>query len=288
MHRLLMTLVLVSFGMQALLAQSYQVLKDDPDRLINGHLAFEYLTVDAGFGNTSGAFAWALGLNGYYPLLPSLGIEASVRTPILKLESSSGLAIGAEAGVSKTLFSKTRRKEEMKVLVGFSQSRSFFGDRVTTSTTTLTMPGNLKSQVFVRGGGYYRHSAFAFDLPNGFSQFSSITHSGVYVGLGFFKGKFFQFRGGSSGKEFALGNIFRFYADLLILPTQVEDPTFDDSDSLGWRIGVKWYNAPFTVADNFGEKKGFFGNMFAIVELGTRPYEGTVVTASVGYIFKKF
>jgi hypothetical protein len=51
---------------------------------------------------------------------------------------------------------------------------------------------------------------------------------------------------------------------------------------------MKWYNSPYADEDNFGRKKGFFGNMFAIGELGTRPYEGAVITLSVGYVIKKF
>jgi hypothetical protein len=72
------------------------------------------------------------------------------------------------------------------------------------------------------------------------------------------------------------------------LPTNIEDPRYVDSDLIGWRIGMKWYNSPYADEDNFGRKKGFFGNMFAIGELGTRPYEGAVITLSVGYVIKKF
>lgn len=273
---------------QAAIGQSYEVLDDDPSKLIKGHIAFEYIAVDAGFANVSGAYAWAVGLNAYYPLLPSLGIEGSVRTPLLKLESVGGLAISSEAGVSKTLLSRTKVKKELKVLMSFSQSRSLGGGSVTTSTSTITMPGSIKTDFFVRGGGYYRSSSFEYDDLSGFSEFSEITHTGGYLGIGLSKGKFFQFKSEATKQSFALGNIFKFYADVLILPTNIKNPTFDDSDTIGWRIGVKWYNSPYTADNNFGHKKGFFGNMFALAELGTRPYEGTVFTTSVGYIFKKF
>ena len=279
--------LLVWLAISSLFGQGYEVLADDPSKLIKGHVAFEYLTVDAGFANVSGAYAWALGFNALYPL-GALDIEGSIRTPILKLQSSGSFAMAAEAGVSKNLFSKTKRKEEVKVLMSFSQSRSLWGNSVTTSTSTITMPANIRTEAFVRGGGYYRSSVLEYDDSSGFSEFSAITHTGGYVGIGFSKGKFFQFKSVATNGQFALGSIFKFYADLLLLPTNVEDPTFDDSDALGWRLGVKWYNSPYTTENNFNQSRGFFGNMFAIVELGTRPYEGTVVTASVGYIFMKF
>ncbi len=271
---------------QSMFGQGYEVLKDDPSQLIKGHVALEYLTVDAGMANVSGAYAWALGVNTYFPLLPSLGLEGSLRTPLLKLESSGGLAIAAEAGVSKTLFSKTKLKEDLKVLMSFNQSRS--GGLVTTRSSTLTMPGNVRTEVFVRGGGYYRNSSYEPDEVGVFSTISSITHTGGYAGIGISKGTFFQFKSEETNESFALGSIFKFYADVLILPTNIEDPAYDDSDAIGWRLGVKWYNSPYTIENNFGRKKGFFGNMFAIGELGTRPYEGAVITLSVGYVIKKF
>ncbi|WP_323756771.1 hypothetical protein [Roseivirga sp.] len=273
------------FG-QSVFAQGYEVLKDDPSQLIKGHVALEYLTVDAGMANVSGAYAWAVGVNTYFPLLPSLGLEGSLRTPLLKFESSGGLAIAAEAGASKTLFSKTKLKEELKVLMSFSQSSSY--RTTTTRSSTLTMPGNVRTEMFVRGGGYYRNSSYEPDDAGIFSTISSITHTGGYVGIGISKGTFFQFKSEETQEKFALGSIFKFYADVLILPTNIKDPAYDDSDLIGWRLGVKWYNSPYTIGNNFGEKKGFFGNMFAIGELGTRPYEGAVITLSVGYVIKKF
>ena len=191
-------------------------------------------------------------------------------------------------GVSKTLFSKTRLKEDLKVIIGLSQSRSLGGGTVTTSSATIEMAGNVKTDFFVRGGGFYRSSAFEYEDLRGFSQFSGITHSGGYLGVGIAKGKFFQFKNIATKESFAIGSIFKFYADLLLLPTNIEDPAYDDSDAIGWRLGVKWYNSPYTIENNFGKKKGFFGNMFAIGELGTRPYEGAVITLSVGYVIKTF
>uniref|UniRef100_UPI00404783C3 hypothetical protein n=1 Tax=Roseivirga sp. TaxID=1964215 RepID=UPI00404783C3 len=288
MRKIYTIAIIISTCCQAALAQRYEVLDDDPSKLIGGHIAFEYLTVDAGFANVSGAYAWAVGLNAYYPLLPSLGIEGSIRTPLLKLESVGGLAIASEAGASKTLISRTKLKKELKVLMSFRQSSSLGGGTVTTSTSTITMPGNVRTSFFVRGGGYYRNSSFEYDDLSGFSVFSTITHTGGYLGLGISKGTFFQFKSEATNESFALGNVLKFYADILLLPTNVGNPAFDDSETLGWRLGAKWYNSPYTNENNFGRKKGFFGNMFAIVELGTRPYEGTVITSSVGYIFKKF
>lgn len=269
-----------------LIAQRYRTLDDNPEKLIRGHVAVEYMTIDAGFKNLSGAYAWAVGVNAYYPILPSLGIEGSIRTPLLKFESSDGFAVAFEGGASKTLLSKTKLKKEVTVLMKFRQSRSLGGSSVATST--LTIPGNVKTEVFARGGVYHRNSAFEYDLPSGFAGFSTITHTGGYLGVGISKGKFFQFQSVDSEQKVAIGSIFKFYADVLILPTNVQEPTFNDSDSIGWRIGVKWYNSPFTADNNFGQKKGFFGNMFALLELGTRPHEGTVVTTSIGYIIKRF
>jgi hypothetical protein len=271
---------------QVVIGQGYEVLNDDPSQLIKGHVALEYLTVDAGLANISGAYAWALGVNTYYPLLPSLGLEGSLRTPLLKLQSSGSLAIAAEAGASKTLFSKTKLKEDLKVLMSFSQSRSV--TTVTTKTTTLTMPGKVRTELFVRGGGYYRNSSYEPDELGIVSPISTITHTGGYAGIGISKGTFFQFKSKETNESLALGSIFKFYADVLILPTNIEDPIYDDSKSIGWRLGVKWYNSPYTVENNYGRKKGFFGNMFAIGEMGTRPYEGAVITLSVGYVIMKF
>ncbi|MGW8121065.1 hypothetical protein ACV07N_00285 [Roseivirga echinicomitans] len=262
--------------------QGYEVLVDDPSKLLKGHIALEYIAVDAGMANISGAYAWAIGANALYPLLPSLSLEGSLRTPLLKLESAGGLAIAAEAGVSKNLFSRTKLKDEVKILLSFSQSRS--GGYVTTKSSTLTTPGKVKTELFVRGGGYYRNSSYEPD----YSTMSSITHTGGYAGIGISKGTYFHLRNVESNETFATGTIFRFYADVLLLPSNIKDPRYDDSDMIGFRLGVKWYNSPFTSENDFGRKRGFFGNMFAIGEIGTRPYEGTVLTASVGYVIKKF
>ncbi|PIQ48085.1 MAG: hypothetical protein COW03_11840 [Cytophagales bacterium CG12_big_fil_rev_8_21_14_0_65_40_12] len=286
MRKIYTIAILICAYSQAVIGQSYEVLNDDPSKLIKGHVALEYLTVDAGLNNVSGAYAWALGVNTYYPLLPSLGLEGSLRTPLLKLQSSGSLAIAAEAGVSKTLFSKTKLKKELKVLMSFSQSRSVY--TVTTKSSTITMPGNVRSEVFVRGGGYYRNSSYESDEISFATTISTITHTGGYLGIGISKGTFFQFRSEETNERFALGSIFKFYADVLILPTNIADPIYDDSKSIGWRFGVKWYNSPYKIEDNYGKKKGFFGNMFAIGEMGTRPYEGAVITLSVGYVIMKF
>ncbi|KYG78977.1 hypothetical protein [Roseivirga echinicomitans] len=286
MKKVLAICILIGLSSHSVFGQGYEVLNDDPSKLIKGHVALEYLTVDAGMANVSGAYAWALGVNSYYPLLPSLGLEGSLRTPLLKIESSGGLALAAEAGVSKTLFSKTKLKEDLKVLMSFNQSRS--GGFVTTRSSTLTMPGNIRTEMFVRGGGYYRNSSYEPDEVGFNTTISSITHTGGYVGIGISKGTFFQFKSEETQEKFALGSIFKFYADVLILPTNIKDPAYDDSNAIGWRLGVKWYNSPYSSESDFGRKKGFFGNMFAIGELGTRPYEGAVITASVGYIIKKF
>lgn len=286
MRKIYTIAILICAYSQAVIGQSYEVLNDDPSKLIKGHVALEYLTVDAGLNNVSGAYAWALGVNTYYPLLPSLGLEGGLRTPLLKLQSSGSLAIAAEAGVSKTLFSKTKLKKELKVLMSFSQSRSVY--TVTTKSSTITMPGNVRSEVFVRGGGYYRNSSYESDEISFATTISTITHTGGYLGIGISKGTFFQFRSEETNERFSLGSIFKFYADVLILPTNIADPIYDDSKSIGWRFGVKWYNSPYKIEDNYGKKKGFFGNMFAIGEMGTRPYEGAVITLSVGYVIMKF
>ncbi|KYG71447.1 hypothetical protein EV198_3329 [Roseivirga ehrenbergii] len=273
------------FG-HSIYGQGYEVLNDDPSKLIKGHVALEYLTVDSGMDNVSGSYVWALGVNIFYPLLPSLGLEGSLRTPLLKIDSSGDLAIAAEAGVSKNLFSKTKLKQDLKVLMSFSQSSSF--RTTTTRTSTLTMPGHVRTEYFVRGGGYFRNSSYESTEAGLTSGLSTITHSGGYAGIGISRGTFFQFKSEETQESFALGSIFKFYADVLILPTSIKNPAYDDSDFIGWRLGVKWYNSPYSSENNFGRKKGFFGNMFAIGELGTRPYEGAVITASVGYIIKKF
>lgn len=286
MSKLISTTFVLCFCYLSTFGQNYKVLNDDPSKLIKGHVALEYLTVDAGLNNVSGAYAWAIGVNSYYPLLPSLGIEGSLRTPLLKLQSSGGFALAAEAGVSKTLFSKTKLKEDLKVLMSYSQSRSVY--TVTTKSSTITMPGNVRSEVFVRGGGYYRNSSYESDEISFATTISTITHTGGYLGIGISKGTFFQFNNVSSNENFALGSVFKFYADVLILPTNIGDPMYEDSDIIGWRIGMKWYNSPYKIDDNYGRKKSFFGNMFAIGEMGTRPYEGAVITLSIGYVIMKF
>ena len=81
---------------QIAMSQGYEILENDPSKLIKGHVAFEYMAIDAGFGNLSGAYPLAVGLNAYYPLLPSLGIEGSVRTPLIKFEQTGGVAVASE------------------------------------------------------------------------------------------------------------------------------------------------------------------------------------------------
>lgn len=48
--------------------------------------------------NLSTVYALGLRENAFQPLLPSLGVEDNIRTPLLKVESSGGFAMSTEPG----------------------------------------------------------------------------------------------------------------------------------------------------------------------------------------------
>lgn len=280
---------LLFFSLVLLLAKplngQYRVIKDDPSKLIKGHVAIEYFSLDVGLQNARGAYVYSVGANTFLPLKSGLALEGSLRLPVFRLESG-GFAMMAEAGGHFTFMSTVKRKKEVTIPLSFTEYRGVYS--TTQVTKSLIVEGNVKREFFARFGGYYRNSVLEYENLSGFSEIGTIAHSGGYLGVGTYFGKFFQVENNRANSRFAAGQIFKVYADVLILPTSVDAAIVDDSAVLGWRIGMKWYNSPFKREDNFGSKKTLFGNMFAIVELGSRPVEGTTITGSIGYIIKKF
>lgn len=277
-----MLFMFVAAGLRS--QNTYQKIFDNPDEVTGGHIAIEYFAVDAGLKNTSGAILMAVGIDGYYPVTSRLGVEAFFRFPLLRLENH-GSAYLIDGGGEFKFASFTREKEE-KVLLHYSESTNYLAGYRYINVKYVPLSGKVKRNIGVRGGGYFHQTSYETDEY--YTNYTTITHNGIYMGLSLERLRFFQVKHIQSGYKFASAVSIKFYADLLLLNTKFKENVEKKSENIGYRIGLKWYNNPFKKEQNFNSGKGFFGNMFVSAEIGSRPAEGFFATGSVGWIVKKF
>ncbi|MCR9132867.1 MAG: hypothetical protein NXI08_09845 [bacterium] len=281
-------LVLLSVSVHA--QETYRTTMSDPEIAYPGYLGLNYFTVDAGFSNTSGASIWSVGVDGLYPINEKLRVEAQALYSLLSLQKDGPaflFSAGAEYGIS----SKTKDKE-VPVLLSFAWEKDYFNNTETQTWEAVKLPAQMKYELVARGGLYVRNSALEYEEGFTFYDVTSLTHAGVYAGVGYTMTSYLQAQA-SDGYEFAAGRVIRPYADVLILPTTVDlelngvaAKTIEET--LGWRAGVVVVGKPFTKAENYDRKIRFFANSIFRLDIGSRPFDGFYVTTGMAWNFKKF
>lgn len=279
--------------------ETYTKIADDPAAAIKGHVGVELYGVDAGFKNISGSMLFAVGVNARYPLTDKIKLEGLVRLPLLRFEKE-GFAFMADAGILFPL-SSTENPTDVKVILGYKEEDNLNSNTRTATIKYVNINGNVRKTNYLRGGVYLRNSAFDDRSETMTDYFvTNIFHKGIYAGLGRERQYFFNLQRNRANSEtkFGAGSIFMVYADVMILPVNLDlvqdtfgmgaGATKELNGLLGGRIGFKWYRNPFTRAQNHNHRIPFFGNSFFTLETGVRPLEGLFITGGFTYILHKF
>jgi len=267
-------------------SQSYSLVGDDVDDAKRGYVGIEWYGLDAGFGNTGGAFLFTIGANTYVPITDILGVQAALRTPLFRLSKGDEFAFQFDGGVDFLLKSKTVNKEQV-VTLSYKERENWLKGTLETEIKYVKLTGDLKKDIRARGGAYLKNTYFE-------TESNSIFHKGVYAGISSERTRFFRVLRKNSDADFVSANIIKMYADVMILPTtlELEQATAGGETELtglmGWRVGVNWNMSPFHKSQNHGDQGGFFGNMLFGAELGSRPLEKIFITGSVSYLIRKF
>ncbi len=269
---------------------TYQTIMTDPEIVYPGYLGLNYFTVDAGFGNTSGASIWSVGADALYPINEKIRIEALALYSLVSLDKD-GPAFMLNSGIEYSLSSNLKDKD-VPVLLSFAWDKDYINRVETTTWSAVNLPTQMKYELVARGGLYIRNSALEYS--EGFRTYdvTSLTHVGFYAGVGYNMTTYLQAEA-SDGYQFSAGRILRPYFDLLILPTSVDleengaaVKTVDEN--LGWRAGLVVVGKPYTAAENFDRKIPFFANTVFRLDIGQRPFEGFFITTGMAYNFRKF
>jgi hypothetical protein len=288
--RILVISFLITCSSTAIVAQeSYRQILSDPTEVQTGYLALHYFGVDAGFDNTSGASIFSIGGETLYPITEKIKAEGVFLYSLFSLEKKS-FPFLFNGGIEYTLSSKTKNTT-VPVLLAFSYERDYLKGEDVNTYTTVKLPGDITSELNVRGGLYLRNSAFEYEENFTFYDLTNIFHKGIYAGVGYTR-KLFMHVQDSDGYTFAYARNFRPFVDIMILPTSVDvsagGATQTIEETLGWRAGMTWQLKPITQKQNFDRKIGFFGNLLYRLEFGQRPLEGFYITTSLGWTIKKF
>lgn len=284
---LLVTLIATTASVFA--QKTYRQIYSDPSEVQSGYLGLHYFGVDAGFNNLSGASILSVGAETLYPINDKLKAEGLFLYSIFSLEKTS-FPFLLNAGAEFTFSSKTKNTT-VPVLLAFSYERNYLEGKDINTYTTVKLPGDITSELNVRGGLYLRNSAFEYEENFTFYEMTNIFHKGIYAGLGYTR-KLFMHIQDSDGYTFAYARNFRPFVDVLVLPTSVDVTSGGNTqtleETLGWRAGMTWQLNPMTQKQNFDRKIGFFGNLLYRLEFGQRPLEGFYVTTSLAWTIKKF
>lgn len=280
--------IILSFTFCASQAQkTYRTILKDADIAYEGYAALHYFAVDAGFQNTSGASLWSVGGEALYPINEKLSLEALGLYSIYSI-AKDGPAFLVNAGGEFAL-KEIHKERDVPVLLSFTFENNEFDNTETQTWTSVTLPTEVRKEITARGGLYLRRSAFEYSEAFTYYDLTSITHTGLYTGVGMNWVHYLNFQT-SEGNKAAAGVMFRPYLDLLILPTKetVNPGQVEVSGTIGWRTGLSWVFRPYTRAENFDRKINFLGNSVVKLEIGNRPLEGFYVTTGIAWAIKKF
>jgi hypothetical protein len=253
-------------------------------------LGLNYLTVDAGFDNTSGASIWSVGADAMYPISDRLNVEALALYSLFSL-AKEGPAFLFAPGIEFAISKKTK-EQTVPVLLGFSYEEDYINNKEIQTWSSVKLPGDVTRELVLRGGLYLRNSALEYEENFTYYDVTNVFHAGVYVGAGYNWKSYLQVQD-SDGYEFAAGRYIRPFADVMIIPTSIDlelnnAPAKTIKETLGWRIGGVIVAKPFTRELNFNRKFGFFGNFIYRLEFGQRPLEGFYVTSGISFGLMKF
>lgn len=293
MNRLQLSVIvilLIAFAHTANAQLTYTTSYSNPDEIHNGYLGLNYLTVDAGFNNTSGASIWSVGADAMYPISDRLNVEALALYSLVSL-AKDGPAFLFSPGVEFAISKKTKQ-QTIPVLLSFSYEKDYINNEEIQTWSAVKLPGDVTRELVVRGGLYLRNSAMEYEQGTTYFDKTNIFHAGVYVGAGYNWESYLHVKD-SDGYEFAAGRYIRPFADVMIIPTSIDlelnnTPAKTIEETLGWRVGAVIVAKPFTKELNFGRKFGFFGNSIFRLEFGQRPLEGFYVTSGISFGLMKF
>ena len=291
MKAVFLFLMMVGVAISSKAQTTYQTSLSDPEVVYPGYLGLNYLTIDAGFGNTSGASVWSVGVDALYPITDKLRVEGLALYSLFSL-AKDGPAFLFSPGVEFGISSKTKAKK-VPVLLSFAWDKDYINQVETQTWSSVSLPGHVKYELVARGGLYVRRSVLEYEENFTYYDVTPLTHTGIYAGVGYNMMSYINAKT-SDGYEFAAGRFIRPYFDVLILPTSVDlevsgAPTNATAEgTLGWRLGAVLVGKPFTKAENFDRKLPFFADMVFRLDMGKRPLEGFFVTTGIAYNFKKF
>lgn len=270
---------------------TYKTTLSDPEIIYPGYLGLNYFTIDAGFGNTSGAFLWSVGGDVLYPITQKLRVEGVALVSLLSL-NKKGLPFLMSTGVEYGVSSRIREKG-IPVLLSFAWEKDYANQIEVQSWEAVKLPGHYKYELVARGGIYLRHSVLEYTSGTTYYDLTGLTHAGVYAGVGYNMYSYINAIA-SDGYEFAAGHSIRPYFDVMVLPTSVDlalgggMPVKTVKETLGWRTGIVVVGKPYTAAENFNRKIPFLANTIFRLDLGKRPLEGFFITTGLAFNLKKF
>jgi hypothetical protein len=287
---------------------SYKVLRDEPNDGINLMVAVNAFGMDMGLSNIGGATILGAGMAANANIKNKYGADFTFNYGYLTLatiansnENITNSTKWLELGGYYNFYDKTKSSNIPVVLSTKKTSNSTYE---TTTTKYINVPAHKRIMMGARGGIIY-HS-----FPLGISSFNKITtfpgsdylngsNSGIYLG----------------GQIITIKNLFvstdnygvckssktmRVYLDFLFLPiwsAKYKDVEYKDSlvvdpkivgtifpdalafSPLGWRCGL--IVQPTENRDGAGSGKA--GSLYARMEFGQRPIEGSYFSFGMGF-----
>ncbi len=290
MRKFAFLIALLTISSSAFAQVTFSTEYSNPNDVYRGYVGLHYFTVDAGFGNTSGASIWSVGAEALYPINDKLSVEALGLYSLVSL-AKEGPAFLFSGGAEYKLFD-SNKEGKVPVLLAFSYEKDYINNQEIQTWQTVTLPAHITSEFVVRGGIYARNSALEYDEGTTFYDKTGLFMAGVYAGVGYNR-KYYIHVQDSDGYQFAAGKFIRPYFDVILAPTTV-DLEVDGvkngelSESFGWRFGTVLVAKPYTKSENFDRKFGFFGNSIFKIEIGQRPIDGFFVTTGIAFGLQKF
>jgi len=275
MKKLLILLLLLAAIPTFSQTTSYQLVEDNPDKLSENFINLELLGLDYGANSTDGAVY--VGATSFWSLSNRLKAEALLRTSFLNIKGE-GLGVQTEAGMFFPLLIQRKKKDvPVKLSTTLFAGRTSDG-RSHDETKIINVEGTYKNQIGPRGGVYFKKTGYyhednAFEATN-----TSMTLLGSYVGLERITQAFVHTK--VEGKDKYGAGQTRMYADFLFIPVrEIADDTLQDIErdkDFGWRIGMQWNVHPHKTTSGFQPRAVYGG------EIGSRPFSGFYVNASIG------
>lgn len=260
---------------------SYKITRDETKDINNFWLNLDLIQMDVGFKNVDG-ISINTGLNGLGMIQNRFGFDYTLRYGYLTLgklrNKDFKSAYQVELGGFLN-FSDNTRTKNVKVVLKFDKGTNMEGKTVETTTFTH-VPGGERIIRQLRGGLYMRRNPFVQDNEDLYAtDYEANANSiGVYAGLGSMRIHNLFINTDKFGKCYNSG-IFRFYADVLILPVVhvgLNGESFNEQIKPG-HFGARFGCATFAPDNKKNAKKGGFGIQ---VEAGYRPLDGLYTTCS--------